>query len=364
MKKGAFTHTIISLAVVMGVFTFALSFAYPVYAASHSHVRAYAITISSEGVTPSSAVFTGKVNGYGDETSFWFEYGLTQELTLKTTARPCGFPTTLTDVSERVYNLVPGATYYFRAVAENVSGHDEGEIMSVTLPQEPASQVLYTPVRTQQVSIYSTGDTPDEYSSELDETSESVDISANKPAESCMEIITTALPQEATTGDEITYTITYHNGCTQAIQNMALRVVLPEGVSVSEQSITPTKTVQGIGTLYTIGDVPVSGQGSIVIQGTIKNSVQKGDTLTFRSFLMYRDASGTTRAKSFYARANITAQQTFTASVFDSFQGLLGSWVVSVLLLCVVAFLVYWIFFKKNKEKNDDTDDENDVLRA
>jgi lysophospholipase L1-like esterase len=80
------------------------------------------------------ATFHGMVNPNGVATNAWFKYGTDPSLGSysSTPPRPVGSATTDQPVSFPVNTLQPWRTYYFRVVAENMGGTQEGEIVSFT----------------------------------------------------------------------------------------------------------------------------------------------------------------------------------------------------------------------------------------
>ena len=79
-------------------------------------------TSAATTVTFTSAVVNGTVNPNGAATDVWFEYGITTDYTISTTAQTISSGTEDVVVSATISGLLVGATYNFRVSASNTVG--------------------------------------------------------------------------------------------------------------------------------------------------------------------------------------------------------------------------------------------------
>ena len=84
-------------------------------------------TGSATSITESGATLNGTVNPEGTETKYYFQYGTKEkELTLKTAEVSAGSGTTTVEVSKALTALTANTTYYYRLVASNTGGTNDG----------------------------------------------------------------------------------------------------------------------------------------------------------------------------------------------------------------------------------------------
>jgi NHL repeat len=95
---------------------------------------------AKSGLTRTSAVLSGTVDGEGKPASYYFQYGETWALGLSTPVQSAG--TGLQSVSVRAEGLLAGHSYYYRIVGENEDGANYGVIRG--LEARPAVDALET----------------------------------------------------------------------------------------------------------------------------------------------------------------------------------------------------------------------------
>jgi len=91
-----------------------------------------ASTVAATNVDRESATLRGSVNPRSDATSYWFEYGTTNDLGTATSLKSAGSGASAQDVSASVSNLTPNTKYFFRINAQNDFGTVNGSILSFT----------------------------------------------------------------------------------------------------------------------------------------------------------------------------------------------------------------------------------------
>jgi phosphodiesterase/alkaline phosphatase D-like protein len=91
-----------------------------------------ASTRSATSVGSTAATLRGGVNPRGVQTSYWFEYGLTNTYGARTAPRTLSAGNSTRSVSARLSGLEPGKTYHYRVVAQNQNGLTVGSDRSFT----------------------------------------------------------------------------------------------------------------------------------------------------------------------------------------------------------------------------------------
>ncbi|MCF6157330.1 MAG: hypothetical protein E3K32_01885 [wastewater metagenome] len=108
--------------------------------------RPFARTLSEKDALSKTAMLRGKVNPGGSSTEVWFEYGTESgEYTDKTSAENIGSSGDFELVRKKINALTPGATYYYRIVAQNTEGTAHGvEKSFMTKPISATARTLST----------------------------------------------------------------------------------------------------------------------------------------------------------------------------------------------------------------------------
>jgi phosphodiesterase/alkaline phosphatase D-like protein len=83
-------------------------------------------TGSASSITTTSATISGTVNPEGQQTTYEFDYGTSPNFGSATSAASLGSGSPDTSVSATLTGLQPGVTYYYRLVATNLTGTDDG----------------------------------------------------------------------------------------------------------------------------------------------------------------------------------------------------------------------------------------------
>lgn len=296
-------------------------------------------TLAPTFITQNSGLVNASVNPNSvDNTTAWFEYGTTAALGARTPAQQVGNGSTGAHISYALTGLVPNTTYFYRAVAKNAYGTVYSYILAIRT-EIGGGGVISNTVTTVTTTSFNGG------------------------GQSCILIVPAATPQDMNAGEAFTYTLTYKNGCSYSLNNSFIKIIVPaETDGIKTASTRGVSEQDANGTTYALGTLQPNDQGVITVQGNVSTGVNKGDILIFSSVLNFTDSKDHPQSISSYLTAQVLSGRSLTASVFDAFRGLLGSWWFSLLLLLVIAFLIYWIFFKKQGEET--AQEETDVLKA
>src|SRR3989344_2497986 len=105
-------------------------------------------TVSTKGetaVSSTQSVLNGEVNPNGAQTSYWYEYGLTNSLGSATSPQLIGGGYLTYGAPQRVTGLQANTTYHYRLAAQNEHGKVYGEILSLqTTNTPPVASALVT----------------------------------------------------------------------------------------------------------------------------------------------------------------------------------------------------------------------------
>ncbi|MGH7175132.1 MAG: hypothetical protein ACREGR_02105, partial [Minisyncoccia bacterium] len=88
-------------------------------------------------VSNSTAAVTGTVTPNGAQTTYWYDYGLSNTLGLRTSAQGIGSGFIATRAPAFITGLSANTTYYYRIEAENAYGTVTGDIASFTTNSNP-----------------------------------------------------------------------------------------------------------------------------------------------------------------------------------------------------------------------------------
>src|SRR6266566_6239033 len=99
-------------------------------------------TGSARQVSFATATLTGTINPRGEDTSYFFQYGLTRAYGLQTGVADAGAGTGTVHVSLPIGGLQPVTRYHFRLVAVNASGASSGSDVRFTTAKVPLSLAI------------------------------------------------------------------------------------------------------------------------------------------------------------------------------------------------------------------------------
>jgi hypothetical protein len=89
-------------------------------------------TGTAQGASTNGVTLTGSVNPGGNNTNWYFDYGLTATYGMKTQPKSAGSGTAVTGVSAVISKLTAGTTYHYRLVATSNAGTSYGSDVTFT----------------------------------------------------------------------------------------------------------------------------------------------------------------------------------------------------------------------------------------
>ncbi len=290
------------------------------------------------------ALLNGQVNPNGYTANAWFEYGTTMSLGSQTPNQSVGSGSNLSPLAYALSGLFPNTTYYFRAVAQGQGNTAYGSILSFVTTQTTVitqPTVIQSPVVVQP-SVVVRGGTV-----------------AGATGLSCVLLVPALNVSSLAEQGEFVYTVTYRNGCSYPLNNAFLKVILPTEVEFIDTNY-PFFNRDANGISYNLGAVSSGYQSAISIHGRVRSGVSVGSTLIFSAVLNFTDNNDRFQSISAYLTATIGQIRTLSATIFDAVRNLFGNWLFDLILILLVLFLVWWIFFRRERE---DEIERVDVLK-
>ncbi|MCR4260982.1 MAG: hypothetical protein NUV96_01435, partial [Candidatus Colwellbacteria bacterium] len=288
------------------------------------------VTISATGVNSTSATLRGEVDPNGDNTDAWFEWGTSaSNLNRTTSQRDMGDGTNDVAFSAGISGLSENTTYYFRAMAENGEGDDQGSILSFRTGS-PIVNVV-----TRFVDVFRTVEVAPEPEPEV----EALIITLNSNAGD-------------TDRREIDYTVSYDNRTGLTLTDVVLTVPMPNELdfvgSDPRESLNRNDEL-----VYNIGTVRPGEQDSFLIETELDNGVDANDEIRFVAHVSYNDNSRVTKIVEVIDEGSfgeiVRGGGAFTAAIGDAFRGLFTNpllWIILFILL--VTFAVRYMLVAKD----------------
>ncbi|MEK7077322.1 MAG: fibronectin type III domain-containing protein, partial [Patescibacteria group bacterium] len=271
------------------------------------------VTKLATSIQERAASANALVNPNWSQTSVWYEYGATAVLGLRTSEQPIGSANAFLDHSFPITGLVPGIRYNVRAASRNQYGTSYGQIIQFTTLGAATPSVVVT-----------RAPTPSER-----------DIS-------CV-LLTPSLDGDLLPGREFSYNVLYRNGCTFALSDAALKVMLPDGVDFIATSLPPLEKT-GNTLSFKLGTLGRDTQAALTVRGIIKQEVKEGDPLPFTATLTFT-VSGERHSVSallteFAGKEKAEGNQ-LGAFLLGIFRNLSGRTLFEILLIAAIAFFGY-----------------------
>lgn len=267
------------------------------------------ITSPATYVYRNSALLNGSVNPNGALTNAWYEWGTTAAFGKTTTFQPMGSAASAYNYSFALSGLNSGATYYYRAAAQNSYGTGYGAILSFTT----LGGIVYQP------------------------PAPTVIIRETAP-EKFVELIPSLDVTEPKAGEEINLTVIYKNNNSKSLTNGVLKIILPNEVSYIENLLT-----------FNLGKIEAKTQGSVNIKVKIDKTADKGDSLVFTATLEYTDPFDKFQTISAYLTAVVKEDLSLLALSLGLIGGLLEKWWFDLLLGSAAGLAIYHFFIKKEE---------------
>jgi len=297
-------------------------------------------TISGTATGQSSASLRAQVNPNGTLSSVWFQYGRTAALGSATTRDPAGSGTGYGDYSANLIGLAPGATYYYRAAAQNASGVSYGQVLSFSTPGAPVVPPVNPPT--------------------VPPTTPPTNTPAGAP--DCFAVTPALSSTQLRANEDFTYTVTYRNNCGYALTNGKLEITLPLATDYADTNY-PFVSRDGNVITYDLGSIADDFQSAVTVNGKVRSQVQAGDSLIFQANITYT-ARGLSRSATGYLSAMIVegaaiGTSTLSASAADTLGGLFRSgWFWLVLFLILIALFVFWLATRRRDSEDEDEDED------
>ena len=326
-------------------------------------------TVSTNGpasVGSTTAVVNGSVNPNNVYTTYWFDFGSSPSLGQKTSVQPAGVGNTNQLVTGNFSGLIPGATYYYRATAQNSQGTASGEIKSFTTSTSGSSsssgstggQVLGATS-----SINGNGSNSGNSVKAGSPNTSSINsrpsfISLEYSLGSNNALVLVADDAKAMPGEEFSYTIVYKNDTQHSFSDANLKVIIPseaDYVGANQDSFRTSGNVSD----FDLGDIISGGQGEVVVVVKIKETAQVGSNLIFTSVLGYKNSLGVQLATTSYLKVLINPPLTSlsgSASLLGLFSGTATLWLIALGLIILLAILTFRLLRLRSKNKSEEED--------
>jgi len=319
------------------------------------------ITSDAVNITSSSATFRGSINPNGLTTTYWFEYG-THGFTYRTPSFSIVSGTHFVSVTESVSGLSPGTTYFFRIVASNSVGTQQGNNQLFN-----TSFILPSPSLPPSLSHSSPPSLPPPSPLPPPAPISSVKavvarapvvkplIAVNQEIDVFLDSSISDLEVKA--GETIHYILTYRNASRDRIANASIKVFLPFESEYVDSSIKPSSRTNN-SLVFNIGNIEKGHQGAITIKVRAKKDALVGGSLMFNSTLEFIDIRNQSQTVNSHIAVTVAEPYAgFLASLNSLARSISGSWLFLLLFIIMFATLVYLIINKK-KENNSITPQE------
>ena len=289
-------------------------------------------TRSATGVSSTSATLRGEVDPNGDDTDAWFRWGTSSSNLNRTTSQQdVGDGTNDVSYSANISGLSANTTYYFRAIAENGEGDDQGSILNFRTGS-PVVNVV-----TRFIDVF-----------------REVEVAPEPEVEALI------ITLNANVGDinrrEIDYTVSYDNRTGLTLTNVILTVPMPNELDFIGSD--PRESLNRDAELvFNIGTVRPGEQDSFLIETELASGVDANDEVRFVANVGYNDNSRVRKIVEVIDESTFGKLSSeggaFTAAIADAFRGLFTNpllWIILFILL--VTFAVRYMLSARDKRVN------------
>jgi hypothetical protein len=275
-------------------------------------------TVVATNKTTTSARLNAVASGFA--TQGYFEYGETASLGNVTPSKYIGVGNDVYSVnySDTIYNLQPGTTYYFRAVASNTNGTSKGNIFLFQTPS------IYVPVD---------NTTP---ASTVTTSNELINITSSSDG--------------LYLGDNVEYTVTYKNNTKQNFENTVITVQLPKEVIFDESTFGRINNDNAV--VFSVGNLTKTQTGSITIRGHLNKESTNSTSLITTAIMTYNVAGSNVEKNeiAFVTNHILNGNSLAAASLFGAgfMPTTLIGWVALLLVILALIALIRHLYLGYN----------------
>ena len=318
-------------------------------------------------ISSNSSVVNGSINPNGANTSFWFEFGLTQYLGQKTNVQSANNGNSLQLVTGNLSGLEAGRTYYYKVFAQNNYGASAGDIKSLTTAAiqttgQSNGQVAEILTSTNGIgssvltnSTSKTAVTGDERQINQGTNSQSntrpsfISLEYSLENENALVLVSDNIKPNP--GEDFSYSIVYKNQTFYVFNEAVLKVIIPSEASYASSNIEPVK-ISGNIIEFNLGNIEPGTQGAVTVLVNIREAAVSGYNLIFTSVLGYKDNKGIQLTTTAYLMAKVNkGSSQLAASFLGSFLNSSGTlWLVALGLILLMGILTYGLV--KVRKKN------------
>ncbi|HEY0980430.1 MAG TPA: hypothetical protein VGE18_03425 [Candidatus Paceibacterota bacterium] len=305
------------------------------------NARPQAITTIASILSSTAAQLNGIAvpNTTSGSTTAWFEWGPSTNVQYRTSSKNVGTGASSIPYSDVVNGLVPGTTYYYRAVVQNQNGTAYGDIVNF----RTQNIVQGTTVVTQPTRVIVQSQTIRD-----SVTAESV--------ASLLELRIESAYDHMCIGGEIEYVVTYRNISPVTLEDTVLRIALPRELTYVGADRGKYDPIDQILTLD-IGRVQPGEQGSVTVRARVNENAIRGNLTVLTATVVYTNPN--TRAQEdAIAYSLITVSDecptVLGASVFGFGSFLpdtLLEWLLLILVILALILLGRNLYKKKEEQK-------------
>ena len=313
------------------------------------------ITSDAVNITSSSATFRGSINPNGLTTTYWFEYGA-HGFTHRTPSFSIISGTHFISVTESVPGLSPSTTYFFRIVASNSAGTQQGNTQVFNTlfilpspPLSPSPLLSSSPPPSLPSLIPSPPSLPAPISNvkvvvarapitnPFIEVNEEIDVFLDSSVNNL----------EVKAGETINYILTYRNASRSRISNASIKVFLPSESEYIDSSIKPSSRTNN-NLIFNIGNIEKGHQGAITIKVRAKKDALAGGSLMFNSSLEFINARNQSQTVNSHIAVTVAESYAgFLASLNALAKSISGSWLFLLLFIIMLTALIYLVATRK-----------------